>query len=476
MRVALVAIFCIWGAASASAQGVALPLPPNETKAAPPAAVPGVPLTDTGASTPVPQFEKVPLKDYWKSGLRFESEDKDFSLFVGGRFQFDTVGYATTRDIRSNIPGTNALEDGVSFRRMRLDMGGTIYTNIDFYAQVDFANGLILTNGTTRTGNNATYPTDMWVTFKDLPLVGNIRVGNQKMLYSFEHLTSSRFLTFLERSLGFDAFAEGQNNGFEPGITAFDNYADKRGTWGVGLFKNTRSPFGWNVGANELEVNGRVTYLPVYEDGGCFLVHVGLGAATKDLDDGQARFRARLDARNSPSALSPLIADTGNFNGRNQQILVPEFAMVKGPFSLQAEYYASWVNDVDLGTAAAPNPKGTVFFQSAYAEAAFFLTGEHREYNREAGTFGRVVPKERLSWTRSGFTGCGAWQVAARYSYLNLSGANGNVVHDMTLGLNWFMNPNMKVQWNYFLADRETSGPVGNGIIQGFATRVAIDF
>jgi len=449
-------------------------LPPYPAGKAP--AFPLPPSADCTPGVPVPQFEKVPLKDYWKSGLRFESEDKDFSLFVGGRFQFDTVGYATTRDIRSNIPGTNALEDGVSFRRIRLDMGGTIYTNIDFYAQVDFANGLLLTNGTTRTGNNATYPTDMWVTFKDLPLVGNIRVGNQKPLYSFEHLTSSRFLTFLERSLGFDAFAEGQNNGFEPGITAFDNYADKRGTWGVGLFKNTRSPFGWNVGANELEVNGRITYLPVYEDGGQFLVHVGVGAATKDLDDGQARLRARLDARNSPSALSPLVADTGNFNGRNQQILVPEFAMVNGPFSLQAEYYASWVNDADLGTAAAPDPRGTVFFQSAYAEAAYFLTGEHREYNREAGTFGRVVPKQRLSWTRSGFTGRGAWQVAARYSYLNLSGANGNIVHDMTLGLNWFLNPNMKVQWNYFLADRQTNGPVGNGIIQGFATRLAIDF
>ena len=474
VRTALAAILC-FGASLAPASAQDVPPLPTEAPVVPAvkvsAAPVAVPVPPGGVSTP----DKVPLKDYWKSGLRFESENKDFSLFVGGRFQFDTVGYLASRDVHDNIPGTNALDDGVSFRRLRLDVGGTIYKNIEFYTQVDFANGLLLAPNSTRTGN-ATYPTDVWVTFKELPVVGNVRVGNQKPLYSFEHLTSSRFLTFLERSLGFDAFAEGFNNGFEPGISVFDTYADKRGTWGVGLFKTTRNPFGWNVGTNEVEVNGRVTYLPVYEDGGRVLVHVGVGGASRDLDDGADRFRARLDARNSPSSLSPLVADTGIFPGTRQEIIVPEFVAVAGPFSLQAEYYASWVHNADTGTAANPKPRGTVFLQSAYAEAGYFLTGEHREYNREAGTFGRVVPKDRLDWTRGGFTGYGAWQLAARYSYLNLSGAGGGIVNDLTLGLNWFMNPNMKVQWNYFLADRQTGTPVGNGLIQGFATRLAIDF
>jgi len=38
------------------------------------------------------------------------------------------------------------------------------------------------------------------------PWVGNVRIGNQKPPISFEHMTSSRFLNFMERSLGFDAF------------------------------------------------------------------------------------------------------------------------------------------------------------------------------------------------------------------------------------------------------------------------------
>ena len=83
-----------------------------------------------------------------------------------------------------------------------------------------------------------------------------------------------------------------------------------------------------------------------------------------------------------------------------------------------------------------------------------------------------------LEWTRCGFTGCGAWQVAARYSYLDLNskGIAGGILHDLTLGLNWFLNDYTKVQMNYFLTDRNAAGTVGDGIVQGFGTRLAWDF
>lgn len=449
-------------------------LVPPGNPAAPSAPAPAAPPSGGG-----PGADGVPLQDRWRNGLRFESADKNFSVFVGGRFQFDVVNYIATDRLRANVPGTTPLEDGVSFRRIRFDLGGTIYKNIEYYAQVDFANGFLAVPGQTGRVTNATYPTDMWVTFKELPFVGNIRVGNQKPLYSFEHLTSSRFLNFLERSLGYDVFAENQNNGFQPGITAFDTYEDRRGTWAVGIFKYTRSPFGWNVGRDEIEYNGRVTYLPVYEDDGRLLVHVGVGAAHRGLDDGQTRLRARLDARNSPSAFSSLVADTGLVTGSRQQVLVPEFVAVAGPLSFQSEYYASWVeNTQSVASNGLFVPQGTAYFWSWYAEAHYFLTGEYREYNRDAGVFGRVVPLRPLAWSRNGFTGCGAWQLAARYSYLDLNSKafQGGQVNDLTLGLNWYMNPNMKAQFNYFLADRHVASPAGTGLIHGFGTRLAIDF
>ena len=47
----------------------------------------------------------------------------------------------------------------------------------------------------------------------------------------------------------------------------------------------------------------------------------------------------------------------------------------------------------------------------------------------------------------------GAWQVGLRFSYLDLNdkAIQGGMVYDWTAGLNWFWNPNMKVQLNYIL-------------------------
>ncbi|MBX9582235.1 MAG: hypothetical protein K2X87_18180, partial [Gemmataceae bacterium] len=295
---------------------------------------------------------------------------------------------------------------------------------------------------------------------------------------SFEHLTSSRFLNFLERSLGFDAFAENFNNGFEPGVSAFDTYLDKRGTWGVGLYKYTRNPFGFGVGRNELELAGRVTALPVYEDEGKYLVHLGVGASRRDTDDGLTRLRSRFDARNSPSGVAPLVADTGLFPAARQHLVIPELVAVCGPLSVQTEFYASWVNDARPASANGRGPSGTVYSYSYYAEAHLFLTGEHRAYNRNTAVFDRVKPLRPVEWTRAGFTGCGAWQLTARYTYLDLNnkGITGGRVNDMTLGVNWFLNPYSKVQWNYFLADRDAANPAGDGLVHGFATRLAWDF
>ena len=43
------------------------------------------------------------------------------------------------------------------------------------------------------------------------------------------------------------------------------------------------------------------------------------------------------------------------------------------------------------------------------------------------------------------YRSCGAWQVGARFSYLDINdkGIRGGQVCDWTLGLNWFLNPNM---------------------------------
>ena len=71
----------------------------------------------------------------------------------------------------------------------------------------------------------------------------------------------------------------------------------------------------------------------------------------------------------------------------------------------------------------------------------------------------------------------GAWQVGIRYSWIDLNdrGIAGGTVNDITVGLNWFINPNLKFQWNYTVADRDVNG-ASDGFVHGFGMWTAFDF
>ncbi len=114
-----------------------------------------------------------------------------------------------------------------------------------------------------------------------------------------------------------------------------------------------------------------------------------------------------------------------------------------------------------------------------------FLTGESDNYSLERMALDRVKPFENYFWVRGEdgqLFGRGAWQVGARYNYLDLNDQdiNGGILHNFTAGLNWFFNPNTKWQFNYIATYRDVSQtvnfPDGSGWIHGWGIRVAHDF
>ena len=138
---------------------------------------------------------------------------------------------------------------------------------------------------------------------------------------------------------------------------------------------------------------------------------------------------------------------------------------------------------------------GTLYYQAGYAEVLYFLTGESRTYSKIEYRFDRPVPHNNFYAIRGGLRrpfsfSEGAWQVGFRYNYLCLNDGeiNGGVLNGMTLGLNWMLNPNARVYFNYDLTYREfvstpwnkngTAGTSynGSGFINGFGTRLAFDF
>lgn len=289
---------------------------------------------------------------------------------------------------------------------------------------------------------NTPAPTDLWITMTHLPWIGNLRIGNSKPPISFEHLTSSRFLNFMERSLCFDAWVGGLDNGFTPGIQAFNWFCNERASWALGIFKNNNTVFGWNQGDGEYQCVGRMTWLPYYANQGRDLVHLGLGARFRTPDDNQQgikefRYRSRTLLRNGPSTLHTPLVDL-RFNADNDILLVPEFVMQFGPWILAGEYFANWANGIVYPTPSAIDPAktgtpmGNKYFQGFYVETLYFLTGENRIYNRvprdtkRVAVWDRVIPDENFFCLQScdchKLFGRGAWQVGARYSYIDLSG------------------------------------------------------
>ena len=114
-----------------------------------------------------------------------------------------------------------------------------------------------------------------------------------------------------------------------------------------------------------------------------------------------------------------------------------------GPITVQAEYNKAKVKlhrDVN-----SPANFGNPEFWGWHAQAGYVLTGESRTYDFASGTFGSVVPS----------TECGAWEIAARYSAVNLNDDHvyGGRENNVTLGLNWFVNENVQIKFNYIRAN-----------------------
>jgi hypothetical protein len=102
-----------------------------------------------------------------------------------------------------------------------------------------------------------------------------------------------------------------------------------------------------------------------------------------------------------------------------------EAALQVDSLLLEAEDTCAWNHDAIGNGFSAPAGAalGDVFFYGWYAQALYFPTGEHRDYETKTGVFGRLIPHENFGHCGSP----GAWQVGARYNVLNLvdSGNDG---------------------------------------------------
>ncbi|MBS3734426.1 MAG: hypothetical protein KGY99_05815 [Phycisphaerae bacterium] len=353
---------------------------------------------------------------YWDRGIRMKTHDGKVKIKFGGRLMYD-VGWVSGTDME-NALGTD-LEDGAEVRRARLYAAGNLGKDLGFKLQFDLA------------GGDADLK-DAYLQFKHVPFVGNIKVGHFKEPFGLEQLTSSKYITFMERSLP-DMYTPGRNWG----VMAHDAPLDERMTWAVGMFRDVNG-YGDGEDDGAYNLTARVTGLPVYEDGGRRLVHVGAAYSLRHSDTHSfGAFDAHPEQHWVPDFIN-----SGSFsNAEWQHRLGGEAALVCGPFSMQSEVVA-----VNVDTDSADD----ACLWGVYAQASYFLTGEHRPYKTSAGAFNRVTP--RRPFREDG--GFGAWEIACRYSYVDVTDGVGEQnlgqrQASATVGLNWYLNDNVRVMWNY---------------------------
>ncbi|MEE8450979.1 MAG: porin [Thermoguttaceae bacterium] len=394
-----------------------------------------------------------------------------WKMKFGGEIQGDYVMYAhqdaANRAEYGNIP--NYYE----FRRLRFWVAGTGYGVYDFKFQLDFEpeNTFTVRNaagtGTTTIAAAGVGMRDMYIGIHEIPVLGYVRFGQYYEPFGLEQNTSDKYVTFMERSLPV-IFARDR----QVGITAYNQSESESLIWAAGAFLPAIDATEKQRVADDqgVDVVLRSVWTPWYESDGRYLLHLGGGYVFTKVTDQTARFRSRPEVHESTTFL-----DTGSFGADTIHRGNVEAALVRGPLSLQSEFYVVHTN----GIGGTPD----MDFYGAYAFVSYFLTGEHRGYRRSQGVFHRVTPYTNffvVNTPRGCQAGWGAWEAIARWSFLDLdepgltSDTRGQL-HDLTLGLTWYWTPHAKMMFNWIHAFNDIAS-VGRNEADIIGTRIQLEF
>ncbi len=440
------------------------------------------------------------LKVKWKGAPELSSKDGKFSFKVRGRLQTDYSAIDQDFDITGR-PDVNAAE----IRRARLGVEGVVFYNVAYKVEVDFANDEVSLK-------------DAYVEYNGLADGLSLRAGNFKTPNSIDEMTSSRFLTFMERAAFVEAFQLDRQIGGGI-IYAKDHFTLSAGIFGPFAEDDEKYLQDVKTGAARAtvapinrEVNGvhQVLHLGAswrYRENSEDLRSPEAGSTTNPFNDQLFRYRARgADLHLADRFVqTPQIFDEDTFWGL-------EGAAIWGPVHVVGEYTelkpkiirAQSVQDGTFGPVACCNGTDPTY-NGYYIEAGWFLTGETRSYKE--GEFGRIKVKNPVLGGGKG-GGWGAWQIAGRYDVIELSdkaltmqgnpsssalpsGVSTNCSRcgdqeTWEVVLNWWLNDYTGLQFQYSQSDisggklllaNGTSANRNDGAkIEGFGARMRFDW
>ena len=349
----------------------------------------------------------------WKGAPQWVDKDAGWSFKLRGRFMYDSAYIGAPK----GYPNRNLGFDS-RVRRMRIGVEGTMPGDFNYKAEVDYANSSVGFG-------------DVIITYAPKNKPWSLTIGNHESFETLEQVSSSRFLSFIERSQMNDAFAHTRRLGFSVGLQDQSNVLRfNAGLFAAHTIDASVDNDGW-IGA------ARATYSPQALGG---MLHLGAnfqhrefqsnngGTASTSSGAPSTNQLARYRARPFLQTTGDRFVDTGNFAAKSDNIFGFELGGIFGPLHVVGEAQWTKVSAYSAGDIVAARdaftggpsilvPDGDPSFFSWYAEVGYYLTGETRGYKNGMWDRTKVLnPFDKGGW--------GAFQINARYDYLDLNDKN----------------------------------------------------
>jgi len=401
--------------------------------------------------------KQAPLISAGANGFTFQSPDTNFSIGLHGVLQVDSRTFWSDNHAKGN--------DAFLIRRARPVLSGTVYKNFDFMFVPDF-------------GGSTVQIFDAYGNYRFNPAL-QLQVGKFKSPIGLESLQADQFITFNERSLATDLVPNR-----DIGAELHGDILEGVISYAAGIFGGSSDYNGTLTNSdydNNKALEGRLMFQPFKKSSISALKGLGFGVAgSYQQNDGSTNssFTTGLTPGYNTDAQQKFFSYTNTVIGYGPQWRVaPQGYYFYGPLGLLSEYVVSDQNVQNFKTKKRGDLQNTAWEVTGF----YNLTGE------DAGYYG-VTPKNPFNPLDNHW---GAWQIAARYADLSIDKnafptfadptANARDAAAFSVGLNWWLNRNVRVEASYShttfeAAGKSTKAGVSKQPEEVFFTRVQVAF
>jgi phosphate-selective porin OprO and OprP len=421
----------------------------------------------------------------------FASADGRFTANVRAIVMMDGGKYFQKNNLGAAVAGRD-LSEGVNFRRARLGVDGRLFKDFDYSLIYEFG------------GSGAEDPGRLYsfsVTYTALK-PWRIQIGAYEPNIGLTAAVSTSQMPFLERAspaevarnvAGGDSRVAFMLAGNDV-VGAGDSGLAARWFISTGFTGNTISSISSAGAATAQPFDeqtawiGRAAIAPFSTT--TWQGHLGVNYqyVIHPNDSGPAatpRYVGQLRDRPELRLDGTRLIDTGAIDSRHVSVLGLEAGLSAGPFLIESEWFQYKIDRRLTTPTLLPNPS----FKGWYVQGVWVLTGENRPYNPTEARFD--APKQLYNFNPAAGT-WGAFELAARYSVVDLNYREGGLATPpvlgavrggeqriSTLGLNWYLNPTLRMMLDYQHVDIDRLNASGVQIGQKYnalAARAQLSF